>query len=228
MDYGPGNKGPRSPLKRAAKRAYRSLESLFPSVYYVLRYELAKRQARNAYDAHSKARWRTAFFEEANSAGKKCLQIGVLDGQNGKFGPNWVSVDKFDPREFIDFHDDINAMHFADDTFDAAYCNAILEHVPEPTRAIAELLRVLKPGGVIWVEVPMTYPYHEAPKDYWRVTPDGLRLWMHAWDEVACGISYWTRSPLACAAYFMGRKRSAQVPRSSLEPPQEVTTANQK
>jgi len=65
---------------------------------------------------------------------------------------------------------------------------------------------VLKPGGSAWVEVPMTYPYHEAPKDYWRVTPDGLRLWMAKFDEVACGISYLTRSPLACGAYFLGRK----------------------
>ena len=46
--------------------------------------------------------------------------------------------------------------------------------MPEPTRAIAEFLRVLKPGGSAWVEVPMTYPYHEAPKDYWRVTAGWL------------------------------------------------------
>lgn len=204
MDYGPGRKRPSS-LKLAARRAFSSLESVFPTLYYVLRYELAERQARNAYESN-KNKWRSGFFEEANSAGKNCLQIGVLDGERGKFGPNWVSVDKYDPREFIDYHDDINALHFAPDTFDALYCNAILEHVPEPTRAIAEFLRVLKPGGIAWVEVPMTYPYHEAPKDYWRVTPDGLRLWMAAFDELACGVSFWTRSPLVCGAYFVGRK----------------------
>ena len=206
MDYGPGSKGPKSPLKRAARRVFRSLESIFPTVYYVLRYELAERQARNAFESKNRSKWRSTFFEDANSAGRKCLQIGVFEGAAGKFGPNWVSVDKYDQRDFIDYHDDINALHFADDTFDALYCNAILEHVPEPTRAIAEFLRVLKPGGSAWVEVPMTYPYHEAPKDYWRVTPDGLRLWMAKFDETACGISYLTRSPLACGAYFLGRK----------------------
>ena len=206
MDYGPGSKGPKSPLRLAARRVFQSLESVFPTVYYVLRYELAERQARNAFESKNKSKWRSTFFEDANSAGRKCLQIGVFEGEGGKFGPNWVSVDKYDQRDFIDYHDDINALHFADDTFDALYCNAILEHVPEPTRAIAEFLRVLKPGGSAWVEVPMTYPYHEAPKDYWRVTPDGLRLWMAKFDEVACGISYLTRSPLACGAYFLGRK----------------------
>ena len=206
MDYGPGSKGPKSPLKLAARRVFRSLESIFPTAYYVVRYQVAERQARKAYDSNARTKWRAAFFEAANAAASKSLQIGVLDGQDGKFGPNWVSVDKYDQRDFIDHHDDIVAMHFADDTFDALYCNAILEHVPEPTRAVAEFLRVLKPGATVWIEVPMTYPYHEAPKDYWRVTPDGLRMWMAGFEEISCGLSYWSRSSLICSAYFFGKK----------------------
>ena len=81
MDYGPGSKGPKSPLKLAARRVFQSLESIFPTVYYVLRYELAERQARNAFESKNRSKWRSTFFEDANSAGRKCLQIGVFEGE---------------------------------------------------------------------------------------------------------------------------------------------------
>jgi SAM-dependent methyltransferase len=116
-------------------------------------------------------------------------------------------VDKFDEREVIDYRDDVQSLHFGNDTFDAVACDAVLEHVPRPWLAIAELNRVLKPGGAIWVSVPMTYPYHEGPKDYWRVTPDALRIWMADFVEVRCGIHYWSRSSLVCATHFYGRRR---------------------
>ena len=95
-----------------------------------------------------------------------------------EFGSNWVSIDKYDDRDFIDRHDDVENLEFPDATFDAAVCWSVLEHVPHPDRAVAELYRVLKPGGEIWVQLPFLFPYHESPRDYWRVTPDGLRLWM--------------------------------------------------
>jgi SAM-dependent methyltransferase len=196
----------RSPVKRAAKRFFWSLQRLFPTAFFVLRYQFAKRQVRNAYGLPNKDRLWREFLDEANSAGKKCLQIGVRDHDGKKFGPNWVSVDKFDQRDFIDYHDDVEALHFENGTFDAIVCDQVLEHVPRPWVAIAELHRVLRPGGTIWVSVPLSYPYHEGPKDYWRATPDGLRVWMADFLEVGCGIDYWTRSSLGCASHFFGRK----------------------
>ena len=46
---------------------------------------------------------------------------------------------------------DIHEIPFADNTFDIAYANAVLEHLNEPVKALEELRRVLKPGGIVGV-----------------------------------------------------------------------------
>jgi ubiquinone/menaquinone biosynthesis C-methylase UbiE len=45
-------------------------------------------------------------------------------------------------------------LPFAENSFDAAFSHALLEHLQEPTKALQELLRVLKPGGVLGVRTP--------------------------------------------------------------------------
>ena len=49
-------------------------------------------------------------------------------------------------------------MPYADGTFDCVIASEILEHVPEDDRAIAELVRVLKPGGALAITVPRWLP----------------------------------------------------------------------
>jgi len=46
------------------------------------------------------------------------------------------------------------ALGFASGTFDAVVCTEVIEHTPEPRRAVRELVRVLKPGGVLALTVP--------------------------------------------------------------------------
>lgn len=49
-------------------------------------------------------------------------------------------------------------LPFADDTFDRIICSEVLEHIGDDAAAIAELARVLKPGGTIAVTVPSWLP----------------------------------------------------------------------
>lgn len=42
---------------------------------------------------------------------------------------------------------DVTELAFPQESFDAVICNHVLEHVPDDRRAMAELLRVLRPGG---------------------------------------------------------------------------------
>jgi SAM-dependent methyltransferase len=53
---------------------------------------------------------------------------------------------------------DALALPYADGTFDVVIASEILEHVPADDGAIAELVRVLKPGGTLAVSVPRWLP----------------------------------------------------------------------
>ena len=44
---------------------------------------------------------------------------------------------------------DVTALPFEDDSFDVAHCHAVLMHVPETQAVLAEVKRVLKPGGIV-------------------------------------------------------------------------------
>jgi len=199
-----------SRLHRITRPMIRSVRRHFPTGYFVALYANASKPI--AAPAGERNRAFAAFLDR--SEGKHCLQISVKDEIGHKFGSNWVSIDKYDDRAFIDRHDDVENLEFPDDTFDAAVCWSVLEHVPHPDRAVAELHRVLKPGGEIWVQLPFLFPYHESPRDYWRVTPDGLRLWMQAFDEQTCACDYWAGTKLIAATYFCGHKPPRKPPRA--------------
>lgn len=61
-----------------------------------------------------------------------------------------------------------------DASFDAVLLLQVLEHVPEPARVLAELNRVLRPGGRLVLTVPLVWELHELPRDYFRYTAPGL------------------------------------------------------
>jgi SAM-dependent methyltransferase len=64
---------------------------------------------------------------------------------------------------------------FAEGEFDSVLCNQVLEHVFEPDLFVAELHRVLKPGGTLVLTVPFVWDEHEQPYDYARYSSFGLR-----------------------------------------------------
>lgn len=174
---------------------------MFPNLHWLPSYKSA---VVNDLGCHSE--YRDRVFKElvASSTGKKCLQIGVMFG--AKFAPHWISVDLFDKSPLIDFNYDVHDMPFPDGSFDIVVCNAVLEHVPYPQKAIKELVRVLKPGGEIWIEIPWMQPFHEVPKDYWRATPDGLRVWMEGMQEIKCGHHRIKKSNIYSGTFYHGRK----------------------
>ena len=79
-----------------------------------------------------------------------------------------------DDRSNIQIYSPLHIIPVADDHFDAILCIAVLEHVENPEEVMAELYRVLKPGGHLVLEVPFLQPEHKVPTDFQRYTRDGL------------------------------------------------------
>lgn len=66
-------------------------------------------------------------------------------------------------------------LPFEDESFEAVLSIAVLEHVLDPRRAANEIIRVLKPGGTLYVAVPFLQPLHGYPNHYFNMTHEGLR-----------------------------------------------------
>jgi SAM-dependent methyltransferase len=67
----------------------------------------------------------------------------------------------------------------AADSFDVVVAGQVAEHVRRIWVWIVELARVTKPGGKIVLINPISWVYHEAPVDCWRIYPEGMRALCH-------------------------------------------------
>lgn len=83
---------------------------------------------------------------------------------------------------------DLAALPFACSSVDGILCESVLEHVREARQALAEMARVLKPGGELFLAVPFLWPFHSSPHDYWRWTERGLCEDLHAFEVVGQGV----------------------------------------
>jgi SAM-dependent methyltransferase len=70
---------------------------------------------------------------------------------------------------------DAAELPFRDGSFDTVVLFDVLEHLGKPNDALREIARLLRPGGSALLSVPFLYPIHDAPHDFQRLTPHGLR-----------------------------------------------------
>lgn len=91
-----------------------------------------------------------------------------------RWGSHVITVDVV-PGPTVDVVASAEALPFDDASMDGVILQAVLEHVRDERATIAEIVRVLRPGGALLIEVPFLQGYHAAPGDYRRFTEEGLR-----------------------------------------------------
>lgn len=69
-----------------------------------------------------------------------------------KLNHDYITADLYSP--IADIKADITDLPFENNTFDVIFCNHVLEHIPNDTKAMQELYRVMKPGGFGIFQVP--------------------------------------------------------------------------
>ena len=87
--------------------------------------------------------------------------------------PEIINVDIF-PFANVDVVADAVALPFANESVDMIISESTIEHVPESEKAIQEMIRVVKPGGYLYVSIPFLMGFHASPNDYLRLTHAGL------------------------------------------------------
>jgi SAM-dependent methyltransferase len=155
---------------------------------------LLKRQRETFLDRHSDAGdWRNRYFSAATltlwraagAAASRACRGRVLDAGSGRGAWKGTILAHAEEYHSIDLeprgHDrptwvgDLMQMPQVPSAhYDTVVCHQVLEHLPDPSRALAECRRVLVPGGALIVSVPHLSRLHELPHDYFRYTPNGL------------------------------------------------------
>jgi SAM-dependent methyltransferase len=79
------------------------------------------------------------------------------------------------PGTAVDYRASVLALPFAAATFDVVVTQETLEHVSDPFAAMDEIARVMKPGAVLYCQLPFVIGFHPGPMDYWRFTCQGIR-----------------------------------------------------
>ncbi|MFY0592612.1 class I SAM-dependent methyltransferase [Roseivirga sp.] len=113
--------------------------------------------------------------------GKMPYKTFILDNSKVE---NYTGLDidgaiVYDERVKPDFTWDGRVMPFEDNSFDSVMATEVLEHCPDPTIVLKEIVRVLKPGGKLFFTVPFIWNLHEVPYDEYRYTPFALERLMH-------------------------------------------------
>jgi SAM-dependent methyltransferase len=107
--------------------------------------------------------------------------VGITLGADGDL----CRAKDLDVREM-----DQNFMTFADNEFDLLWCRHVLEHSIAPLFTLSEYRRVLKPGGLAYVEVPApdTSARHETNPNHYGVLP--LSAWFNLFSRAGFAVEH--------------------------------------
>ncbi len=129
-------------------------------------HQTAMKNAQAFYDAYVHALGRVTVIEigaqDVNGSIRTCFGSDVT----------YIGVDFADANGVDVVLDDPYVLPFETASVDVVVCNSCLEHSEFFWLAFQEMARVLKPGGLCYLNVPSNGPVHGWPVDCWRFYPD--------------------------------------------------------
>ncbi len=87
--------------------------------------------------------------------------------------PRVISLDVL-PCANVDLVAEAEELPFQDNSLDHVESGAVFEHLHDPWKAIAEIKRVLKPGGTFRIDTAFMQGYHGFPGHYYNMTPQAV------------------------------------------------------
>jgi len=108
-------------------------------------------------------------------------QIGYADLRIFFSGKEFIGCDMREGPgvdKILNLHD----IDLPDNSVGTVLCLDTLEHVEYPHKALSEIHRILKPGGIVLISSVMECPIHDYPYDYWRFTPESFRSLLKDFD----------------------------------------------
>ncbi len=123
------------------------------------------------------------LMDVGNHSGKKILEIGsrevTCESVARKIFSNaeYVGFDYY-PGSNVDVVGDAHKLsqYFGDEKFDIIYSCAVFEHFAMPWIVATEIAKLLKIGGIIFVETHFSYSSHERPWHFFQFSDMALRV----------------------------------------------------
>lgn len=120
------------------------------------------------------------FFLTYDCRGKAAIHFAPESHLSRYIRPRFAIYHTADLNpEGVDFRADLRDLPFGDRSYDFLYASHVLEHIDDDQRALSEIRRVLRPGGVAILPVPIIgaktveYPY-PSPAEAFHVRAPGL------------------------------------------------------
>ena len=132
---------------------------------------------------------------ESLDKNKKSLNIG---SGSTRYSKDIINLDLF-PDKNVDVVGNSALLPFKDESFSIIICQAVLEHVEDPDQSVREIKRVLKRGGMIYVELPFFQGLHATPaySDFRRYTIAGIQNMFREFELLEKGVLAGPGSALA-------------------------------
>jgi SAM-dependent methyltransferase len=89
------------------------------------------------------------------------------------------------PDSGADIVGDLHDVPWASDSLDTVIATEVLEHCYDPSKAVGEIHRLLRPNGVCVLSTRFLHPYHADPHDYFRFTNEGLAYLFREFSDVS-------------------------------------------